>query len=437
MVTFNIPKRPIIAAGIAVVVLSGCVNPLPEVTRGTKALFSPKTNSADAAQSSSSKIITTLQSRQSILPKSSPFSEISDGVLAANARTAEAELRAAKLRSQARSKNWLPTIGPSVSLTSLGGVVASLLVEQVLFDNGKKKAERAFAAADVEVAAVNLAIDTNNRVYTGLDLYLTAQSAKARAYVGKSAVERMAKFEWVMSERVRGGVSNRADLQVIHQKAAEIRSAYAQDIEEANTALAELAAMSATSIHDVMGISGIPVMSDSAEPLLVMRAHAEKDRAIAEATAARAGLLPGLTLSGSVGSDGSRGAGVSAGAENGIGFGLGSDLKAIDAQRDAAKRQVAQAVEDSSRRLAKLEQQLISVQRQQAQSQSLLDGANANLDLFEQQYDAGQRPVMDVINVYEAKIRSERAHVTHQFEVARIQLEIAKELGLLADGEEI
>ncbi|CRK75133.1 type I secretion outer membrane protein, TolC family [Nereida ignava] len=437
MVTFNIPKRPIIVAGIAVVVLSGCMNPLPEVTRGTKALFSPKTNSADAAQSSSSKIITTLQSRQSVLPKSSPFSEISDGVLAANARTAEAELRAAKLRSQARSKNWLPTIGPSVSLTSLGGVVASLLVEQVLFDNGKKKAERAFAAADVEVAAVNLAIDTNNRVYTGLDLYLTAQSAKARARVGKSAVERMAKFEWVMSERVRGGVSNRADLQVIHQKAAEIRSAYAQDVEEANTALAELAAMSATSIHDVMGISGIPVMSDSAEPLLVMRAHAEKDRAIAEATAARAGLLPGLTLSGSVGSDGSRGAGVSAEAENGIGFGLGSDLKAIDAQRDAAKRQVAQAVEDSNRRLAKLEQQLISVQRQQAQSQSLLDGANANLDLFEQQYDAGQRPVMDVINVYEAKIRSERAHVTHQFEVARIQLEIAKELGLLADGEEI
>ena len=437
MVTFNIPKRPIIVAGIAVVVLSGCVNPLPEVTRGTKALFSPKTNSADAAQSSSSKIITTLQSRQSVLPKSSPFSEISDGVLAANARTAEAELRAAKLRSQARSKNWLPTIGPSVSLTSLGGVVASLLVEQVLFDNGKKKAERAFAAADVEVAAVNLAIDTNNRVYTGLDLYLTAQSAKARAYVGKSAVERMAKFEWVMSERVRGGVSNRADLQVIHQKAAEIRSAYAQDVEEANTALAELAAMSATSIHDVMGISDIPVMSDSAEPLLVMRAHAEKDRAIAEATAARAGLLPGLTLSGSVGSDGSRGAGVSAEAENGIGFGLGSDLKAIDAQWDAAKRQVAQAVEDSNRRLAKLEQQLISVQRQQAQSQSLLDGANANLDLFEQQYDAGQRPVMDVINVYEAKIRSERAHVTHQFEVARIQLEIAKELGLLADGEEI
>ena len=437
MVTFNIPKRPIIAAGIAVVVLSGCVNPLPEVTRGTKALFSPKINSADAAQSSSSKIITTLQSRQSILPKSSPFSEISDGVLAANARTAEAELRAAKLRSQARSKNWLPTIGPSVSLTSLGGVVASLLVEQVLFDNGKKKAERAFATADVEVAAVNLAIDTNNRVYTGLDLYLTAQSAKARARVGKSAVERMAKFEWVMSERVRGGVSNRADLQVIHQKAAEIRSAYAQDVEEANTALAELAAMSATSVHDVTGISDISVLNDSAEPLLVMRAHAEKDRAIAEATAARAGLLPGLTLSGSVGSDGSRGAGVSAGAENGIGFGLGSDLKAIDAQRDAAKRQVAQAVEDSNRRLAKLEQQLISVQRQQAQSQSLLDGANANLDLFEQQYDAGQRPVMDVINVYEATIRSERAHVTHQFEVARIQLEIAKELGLLADGEEI
>ena len=52
-----------------------------------------------------------------------------------------------------------------------------MVVEQVLFDNGRKKAERDYAAADVEVAAVTLAQDTNKRVLAGLELYISAQEA--------------------------------------------------------------------------------------------------------------------------------------------------------------------------------------------------------------------------------------------------------------------
>ena len=37
--------------------------------------------------------------------------------------------------------------------------MATLVVDQVLFDNGRNKGEREFAIADVEVAAVNLAVD--------------------------------------------------------------------------------------------------------------------------------------------------------------------------------------------------------------------------------------------------------------------------------------
>lgn len=97
--------------------------------------------------------------RRSLLAEDSAYGQVAAAAIAASSRAAEAELISAKLRAEAASKNWLPTLGPSVSLTELGDLVAGLLIEQVLFDNGRRKAERAFAAADVEVAAVNLSED--------------------------------------------------------------------------------------------------------------------------------------------------------------------------------------------------------------------------------------------------------------------------------------
>ncbi|MCP3877722.1 MAG: TolC family protein, partial [Sulfitobacter sp.] len=107
-----------------------------------------------------SQIIQGLALRSSVLPDDTVSDQVASAVLAANSRTAEAELRAATLRSEAASKNWLPKIGPQVSLTSLGSLAANLVVDQVLFDNGRRAGERAFAVADVEVAAVSLAQDT-------------------------------------------------------------------------------------------------------------------------------------------------------------------------------------------------------------------------------------------------------------------------------------
>ena len=67
-------------------------------------------------------------------------------------------MRMARLQKEAVDKNWLPQIGPVVTLDSLGMIAAQIVAEQALLDNGRRKAERAVAAADVEVAAVSLAI---------------------------------------------------------------------------------------------------------------------------------------------------------------------------------------------------------------------------------------------------------------------------------------
>lgn len=383
-----------------------------------------------------SPLIDTLLRREAVLDARSPYGKVAGAVLAANSRAAEAELRSAKLRADAASKNWLPTIGPALTLSSLGEVVASMVIDQVLFDNGRKKAERSFAKSDVEVAAVALAEDTNDRVYSALELYITAERARAQAIAGSRAATRMSEFAYIMGKRVRGGVSNPADLQIINQKLAEAENQQNSDLETARTAIAELNAMSLKPLGDVRGLAQIAVSAASAQPLSVLKAEAERDREIAQATISRAGFLPGISARGTITKGGSD-AGLTVGAPNGFGFGTKANLKAIEAAKEAAGRRVSQASEDQSRTLSRLEQNMISLKRQKSQGQGLLASANDNLSLFDRQYQAGQRPIMDVVRVYETKVSTERDQIALKHQIAIVELQIAHLMGVLVDGEDI
>ena len=389
---------------------------------------------AQTPDGTQSEIIAGLLSRRSILPQG-PYTQVADAVLAANSRAAESELRAASLRAEARSRNWLPTLGPQVSLTSLGTIVTSMVVEQVLFDNGRKKAERAYAKADVEVAAVALAQDTNTRVQEALTLYLAAQKAEARAAVNAAAMADMEHYAWIMDERVKGGVSDAVDRMVVQQKLNQMQADMASDREAAAAARAELAAMSAAPIEGVTGISSLPT-DLTAAPLAVVKAEAEATRSVAEAKAARAGFLPGLTAVGSANKNGTD-VGVTLQADNGVGFGTGAALAAADQQSEAAAARVGQVREDAERSLRALEGELASLRRQQEQTASLADGAEANYRNFAAQQKAGQRGVNDVVGVFESAVRLRREAAALPFEVARVELKIAALKGVLVDGDRI
>ena len=216
--------------------------------------------------------------------------DVANAVMAANSRAAEPDLRAAMLRSQARSMNWLSQLGPQVSVTSLGAVMASVFIEQVLFDNGAKRAERDYARANVEVAAVALAQDSNDRVLQALELYLTVQAAQARAQVKGAGTERMQPYVYIMTERVNAGISNRADLQVVEQKQNQMLSDLAADTEAAAAAMSELQAMAEGPLGDLSGISGLAAPAPNAVALTVLIASA--------------GFLPGLSVGGTINGDG-------------------------------------------------------------------------------------------------------------------------------------
>ncbi|WP_235930448.1 TolC family protein [Sulfitobacter sediminilitoris] len=400
----------------------------PDNTSVAKPTHAEKVNSESV-------IIQGLMSRRSVLPSDSSFERVATSVLAANSRAAEAELRSARLRSEAASKNWLPKIGPQISLTSLGSLVTNLVVDQVLFDNGRLKGEREFAIADVEVAAVGLAQDTNDRVGTALDLYLTAAEGREKSVLSERSLKDMGHFEYIMSERVRGGVSDRSDLNILRQKLAEIKADRAANAEQASTAIAELNAMSIEPLTALRGVPAFNVSSSAAQPLDVVLAEAEKTRAIAAAKIDRADQLPGLSAGGTVGENSDFGLRVR--SENLLGLGTGASLRAIEATKEAAGRKVSQANEDANRRLRKLEGQIAAKSRQAAEAAGLTAQAKENLDLFQAQYDAGQRQVIDVVSVYETYQRQQHEEVTLKYDALRLQVELARLLGVLADGDEI
>ncbi|WP_435256995.1 TolC family protein [Thioclava sp. FR2] len=379
-----------------------------------------------------SSLIDELQSRRSILDPAGPYGQVASAVLDAGAGVAAAELRVARLKAEAKSKNWLPKIGPDVSLTSLGTLAASILIDQALFDGGARKAERAYAAADVEVAAITLATETNNRVYAGLKQYLAALRATDQAMVSERSVSRLTEFERIMRLRVEGGLSDRSEERVLSQKLAEMQAMASADRQSAANARAELAAMTSRSLAGISGLQVLPQDQGAPEPLAVIKSRGEGQRTLAEAQLARAQLLPGVNATARVGEDGVHGGlGLSGGNFD---FGSSATREAIEATPDLVDRRNAQAAEDANRRITALASEMQSLQSREAQGAEVLRQTAANLSMFTEQYKVGRRSLLELVQQYESFAHAERDQVALKYLSADLRLQIALERGALVDG---
>ncbi|MDJ0630970.1 MAG: TolC family protein [Rhodobacter sp.] len=383
-----------------------------------------------------SEIIATLLARDTLLQPGSPYDRVAQAALTSSRRSAEAELQAARLRAEAKSKNWLPSLSPGVSLTHLGDLVASILVEQVLFDNGRRKAERAFAAADVEVAAVGLSVDLNERVETALKLHITALRGDEKAALHTRALSRMYEFERVVRGRVDGGVSDKADLRVVTGKINDIEGARSSAEEAAAAGRAELTAMTGESFGGGFAPLVLGKPPAGARHLSVLLAEATGARDVAQAKMDRAGLLPRVTAGATVTESGTSGA-ITLDTDEPLGFGTPATLKAIKLAEESAALRVAEADEEARRATSRQEQRLASNRRQEAEAADLARQSRETFRLFQAQFRAGQRSIMDVVSIYEQLVQREQAHVDAKYQVILIQLEMARDRGLLAEGAKI
>lgn len=390
---------------------------------------------SDANEGEGSPLISDLLARPSVLPAGSAYGQVASAVLATSSGLAQAELRASKMRAVAREKNWLPTIGPDISLSSLGKLAGGLLVEATLYDNGKRKAERAFAAADVEVSAVALSQDMNDRVYEGLTLYITISEAREKADMAERGLGRMREFNRVVTERVKGGASSLSDQRVVGSIISEMEHEARTHREAETSAREELATLTGGAALPVLEqATGIAAPSGALIPLDVLRAEAEAKRTVAEAQAERAAMLPTLSASTLLGQSDSSGLGYEGG---GLGLGTAAEMEASRAREAAAQATVAQARESAARRAARAESRLTALRRQERDAADLVQQTRANYRIFQDQFEAGQKSVMDVLNVYEQMIREELKHIDIKYEIALTELEIARDKGALAEGSAI
>lgn len=434
--------RSWVAALVAAGALSGCLAADPQAAKQDFSPADGQTSTKDQPGSASkadgaamSPLIADLQARRSLLPSGGPFATVAGSVIEASAGASVAELRVAQLKAQAKSKNWLPQIGPSVNLTSLSGLVTDLLLQQALFDNGQRKAERAYAAADVEVAAVTLAVEMNQRVYSGLAHYIRAEQARAQGEVAARGVGRLARFDAIITERMEGGLSDRSEQQVIRQHLVEMQATLAGDREAEVSALAELAALAARPLDQVRGLDDLPPDTAQTAPLSVMRARSEGAQMIAEANMQRAELLPGVRATASVGLSG-----IEPGVRLGGGLlnsGMRENMAALEATGEVAGKRTEQATEDAQRRIVMLERQIATLQQRDASSSVVLNQTSENLDLFTEQYEVGRRTLLELVNQYRDFTRLEREQAGLRHEVALLRLEIARDRGQLVDGAQM
>ena len=431
------PARTLAALALSAALLGGCVG-----LGGGEGRFASRANQTpaglaqggvDSPTEGGSALISDLQARRSVLPPGGAYARVADAVLKADSGTAAAELRIARLRSEARAKNWLPKLGPTVSLTSLNGLAAGLLLEQALFDHGRRKAERAYAAADVEVAAVTLSTDINQRVYEGLTHYVRAERARAQGALSTKAHGRMEGFAEVMRQRVSGGMSDNTEQQVIAQHLAEMQATAATDREAEISAMAELNAMSAPGLEGLRGIDRLAVRGHRSEPLSVVKTRGEGERSIAESRIARAGLLPGFSANADLTGDGLT-PGLRLGGAGLLGMGTRAEFAALNATADVVARRSAEAAETAERRIVALERQIAQLESRMAQGARVVAQTEGNLSLFVEQYKVGRRSLLELVSQYDSFARLERDQAALQYEIALLEIEIARDRGLLVDG---
>ncbi len=432
--------RPVTApliSGVLVLTLAGCFGG-PQATRstsapGTPALADDSDAHLDTKGEVVSELIDQLSLRQSILPQASTFGQVGEAVLNNSRASSEAQLRVKRLTARARSKNWLPKLGPDVSLTSLSSIAASLVLDTAIFDRGRRAAERDFAAADVEMAAVDLVQDLNEKVYDGLKLYIEAQRAADLARITEAALKQMAEFERVTKIRVSGGLSDGSEYRLVSQRRAEIEATLLSYRQGEKSAWAQLASLAGRPMEGLKGLTTLPPDSGNPEPLTVLAAKGEAARTRAEVAVAKSGLLAGLGAGASVGKNGNVKGGLSLDGDI-LGFGRKDNLAALDEAIEVTSRKIDEAKSDSARKIVALTEEITTLALREKADGDVIAQMEGNMGLYTEQYKAGRRSLIELTGQFETLTSMKRDHASLKYQIALARLEIALLRGVLVNG---
>jgi adhesin transport system outer membrane protein len=387
------------------------------------------------AQVETSPVIVGLQHRKSALPEGSPAQRIATATLSASTAPGAAELRLAKINADIEAKNWLPTFGPNISLSSLESVASSLLVDAVLFDNGYKRAQREYAVTDVEVAAVNLAIEANDRILEALSALVDLEEAEEEAEISARALKVLDGYAAKSGQRVAQGYSALAEQSEIEQSLSEVRLIHDEARQEALNARRSLTLLGVDDIPSTSS-SRLPAPSTASyTPLSVALASAKANRTVAQAKMDRASTFPVFGSTSDISSSGSSTVFVVSGS--GMGVTTAAASGPFDASKEAAGQSVIHARSEASRLIDSLESGIKSLETRRSGYMTRLKDSNSRFNLYLDQFTAGSQDLTDLVDAYMAKVtlELEAARVGH--DITRARYELLHAYGALFDGSRV
>ncbi len=392
-------------------------------------------------------LVERLSDRRTILSAGSPSLKIAN--LAVNVAAATSTV-GASLREQEyirKSLAWQrrPSLVPSASVNPEGDSVVRLSVQQTLWDGGHYRGLRDQADASINIARIESWQEYNRIVFIALEQYFSILRNKSLVKSSAAILVKLQNLRADILVRLAGGVSERSDLLQIDLRIQEIKTLNASDrssLYAAESLLESLigvnvGAFSKTDMTSALEVLGA-IQTDIIPPsVLLAQISYEKSRG--ESVEVKSTRFPRIIVEGYTQySNGStnNGVGLALNTNTFAGFAYRSNMAAALEREKAKRLEVMQAKIEHDRMVNRLEIIFADLSTRENLLRAQLKQTNDAVDIFPAQFEAGQRPLIDALTVYNSALDVERQLIDIQAEQLLNRIQLGESLGVLAASGE-
>lgn len=321
----------------------------------------------------------------------------------------------------------LPQIAPGLSTGSGGAASVELNIRQVLFSGNLSEAM--FHEADVEAVGRQIALleTLNDDINDDIETYLSYRENLERAELLGDLQGRLGELLEIAETRLEGGVGTADEVALFQLELTEI---------ETEELIARSNAQVDRSALEDINVSLAPrrfSQKDTLLPTEVLAAIAERDQARSGLAVAQEQTVPRVVLAANAGIEAttgipSRNAGLRVEA-NPINFGGNADVLSAEQAVFFAERELEDTVTEVSRETRRLLQQISALQSQEVQTTKLADQAEARLDAFREQFEAGTSGITEAAGLVDILRRSLEQKVDVRYQILNLQNQLASTMG--------
>jgi|GEM_PF-3579949 len=384
---------------------------------------------------------------QSFYNNNKAYEAIARAIITQTPSASAASLEGQKLLGRAYNQNRLPQVSPTASVEDDGDVIGRLIIEQVIFDNGRFKAGKKLFTADEARVFGDYLIETNEDIAQGINVYLRAVRLQSLLSASEKLAVKYDDLHKIALDRVSGGVGKRSESSLFEIRKLQTHAQSDTIRAELKTTRAELQALTGndnfvlTPRRFNFGGSREALAQEIFETTpTILRTQADVDARIAELEQAKADRLPSLSFRGSLGA----GTGLGLGADDQVNdarlglsvsqplyWGKNLNTEAILKNIEAEELRVKRVKRDAKVEMASHDQQIKALETQLPNQQTLVNLAEKRAENFKTDFRAGAATMVEAISLLETLKTLQTQYIDMEHDRLNNELQFARILGIL------